>query len=159
MRHWFNNNSERNPRRIGRQVMSFDHCPRTNGGSGHTPDLVGLIHAQSAEQIGLGLVPLRSPVGAGLFVNRHEAHELHQATDTLLVYQVFLVAQMPGHLPDTEKRRFQELLIDLTHQHQYHLALRLIVKRGPQDRQQPALLTDGQIRIGGLPISVTTVSQ
>jgi hypothetical protein len=31
---------------------------------------------------------------------------------------VAVIAPMPGHLPDPEERRFQELLIDLAHQHQ-----------------------------------------
>ena len=34
----------RKPRRIGIYVMSFDHCTRTNGGDGLTPDLIGPIH-------------------------------------------------------------------------------------------------------------------
>ena len=53
--------------------------------------------------------------GVGLLVDWHQAHEAHQASDPLLVHQMAFVAQMPGHLTDTEERRFQELLVDLAH--------------------------------------------
>lgn len=50
-------------------------------------------------------------MGVGLLVDRHEAREAHQSSDPLIGHQMAFVAQMPGHLTDTQERRFQELLI------------------------------------------------
>lgn len=47
-------------------------------------------------------------------------------------------------LQHAEKRRFQELLVDQVHQIEVHLtfAVRLIIERGPRDRQQRTFLAD-----------------
>tara|TARA_R100000789_G_scaffold23725_1_gene26437 strand:- start:6952 stop:7233 length:282 start_codon:yes stop_codon:yes gene_type:complete len=92
-------------------------------------------------------VPLRRPAGVGLLVDRHQPHQEHQPPDTLLVHQVAVIAQVPGHLPDTEEGRFQELLIDPPHHAEvlFGLALRLVIEGRARDRQQLALLPDGQL--------------
>ena len=86
----------------------------------------------------------RWPAGVGLLVGRHKPHQAHQPVDELLVHQVAVVAKVPGHLADTEERRFQKLLVDLTHQAQVllGLALRRVVKGRARDRQQLALLAN-----------------
>jgi hypothetical protein len=60
------------------------------------PDLVGPVHPQPAEQIGVGLVPLRGPAGVGRLVDRHQAH---QPPDAFLDHGMAFVLQVPGHLP------------------------------------------------------------
>ena len=74
-------------------------------------------------------MPLCRPARVGLLVNRHQSHEAHQSADALLIHQLAFVTQMPCHLPDTEERRFQELLVDLPHQIKvlFGLALWLVV--------------------------------
>ena len=42
------------------------------------PDLVGLIDAQPAQQIRLGLVALRRLAGIGFLLDRHQSHKAHQ---------------------------------------------------------------------------------
>ena len=75
-------------------------------------------------------MPLDSPAGVGLLVDRHEARQPHEPTYAFLIHQMAFVAQMPGHLPDPEEWRFQELLIDLAHEDQVQrrLALGLVVE-------------------------------
>lgn len=53
-------------------------------------------------------------------------NEEHQSLDALLVHQVAVVAQMPGHLPDPEKWRLQELLVDPPHQAEVLCGLTLL---------------------------------
>ena len=95
-------------------------------------------------------MPLRRLAGIGLLVDWHEAHQPHETSDPFLVHEMVVIPQVPGHLAHAIKRRLQELLIDQEHQIEVHLALafRFIVKRRPRDRQQLALLADGQGGIG-----------
>lgn len=97
------------------------------------PNLIGLVRAQATQKIGANLVPLRRFAGAGFLVNRHEAHQPHQAPDVFLVHEVVFIAQMPRHLAHSVKRGLKELLINQAHQVEVNLALarRLIIKRGP----------------------------
>lgn len=55
-----------------------------------------------------------------------------------------LVAEVPGHLPSAEERRFQELLIDLTHEREIHrrLALGLIIERVCSGRGQDSTFSE-----------------
>lgn len=110
-----------------------------------TPNLVRPVQAQAPQQIGVNLVPLRRFAGVGFLVDWRETH---QAPDAFLVHEVVFIAQMPRHLVYAVKRRLQELLINHAHQFEVHLALalRLVVKRRPLDRQQHALLTNRQAR-------------
>ncbi len=106
--------------------------------------------AQTAQQIGVCLVSLCRLADVGLLIDRHQAHEPHQTADAFLVHQMAFAPQVPGHLANTEERCFQELLIDLPHQHQVQsrFALGRVIERRPRDRQQPALLAGRQLRIG-----------
>jgi len=94
-------------------------------------------------------VPASRPAGVGLLVDRHQPHEAHQPTYPLLVHQMALVAQVPGHLADTEERGLQELLVDLTHQAEVliGLAFGCVVEGRARNRQQLALLPDGQLGV------------
>mmetsp|Transcript_6898 Transcript_6898/g.10928 ORF Transcript_6898/g.10928 Transcript_6898/m.10928 type:complete len:207 (+) Transcript_6898:2399-3019(+) len=113
------------------------------------PNLVRSCHPQIAQQIGVGLVPLRRLAHVGLLVDRHEAHQPHQASDTLVIHQIAFIAQVPGHLPNAKERFLKELLITLALERQVHrrLALGRVIERRPRDRQQLALFADGQVRI------------
>ena len=116
------------------------------------PDLIGPGHAQTLQQIGIGLVALRGLAGIGLLVDRHQTHQPHHSPDPLFVHQMAFIAQMPGHLADAKERCLKELLIDPTHQLQVQrgLAFERLVEQRPRDRQQLALLADGQGGIGWL---------
>lgn len=48
-------------------------------------------------------MPASWPAGTGLPVDRHQPHEAHQPTYPLLIHQMTIVAQVPGHLPDAEE--------------------------------------------------------
>lgn len=60
-----------------------------------------------------------------------------------------IVAQMPGHLPDTEEGRFQELFVDQPHEGKVlrGLPLQGVIEGRARDRQQLALLSDRQLRM------------
>ena len=78
-------------------------------------DLVGPVHPQPAEQIGVGLVPIGGLARVGLLVDRHQAHEAHQPPDAFLVHGMAYVLQVPGHLLHAEKRSFEKLLVHHHH--------------------------------------------
>jgi len=98
--------------------------------------MAGAIHAQPAQQIGIGLVPLPRLAGVGLLVDRHQAHEAHQPPDALLVHAMPLVLQVPGHLANPIERRVEELPVDQPHQAEVliRLSSRLVVERRSRDR-------------------------
>lgn len=122
-------------------------APHGQVGDVRTPDLIWTVHPQPPEQIWIGLVSFRRPAGVGPLVDWHQSHKPHQPPDALLVHHVPIIAQMPGHLPNTEERRLQKLLVDPPHQAEVllGLALRGVVKGRARDRQQLALLPDGQL--------------
>jgi hypothetical protein len=95
------------------------------------PSLVGPFHPQPAEQIGVGLVPLRGSAGIGLLVDRHQSHEPHQPPDAFPVHDKPLVLQMSGHLADAVERSVQKLPVEQQHQVEVHrcLAMRRVVER------------------------------
>ena len=80
------------------------------------PDLIGPFHPQPAQQVGVGLMPLRRSAGVGLLVDRHQPHEAHQPPDALFVHGMAFVLQVPRHLPDPIERGLEELLVDHPHQ-------------------------------------------
>jgi hypothetical protein len=53
----------------------------------------------------------RRASGVGLLVDRHEAHQPHEASDPFLVHDMVLIAQVPSYLMHTIKWRLQELLV------------------------------------------------
>ncbi len=91
-------------------------APHRQVGDIGAPDLIGPIHPQPFQQVGIGLVPFRRPAGFRLLIDRHQPHEAHQSAYPLLVHEMPIVTQVPGHLPDTEEGCFQELLVDPPHQ-------------------------------------------
>lgn len=106
-------------------------APHRPVGDVGAPDLIGPFHAQSTQQIGLGLVPLRGFAGVGLLVDRHQAHKPHRSPDTLAVHNMALVPQVPRHLLDAVERCFEELLVDHNHEVEVHgrLAHQFLVAR------------------------------
>ena len=86
----------------------------------------------------------RSLAGVWFLINRHEPHQLLQTPDPLFVHQMIFIAQMLCHLTHPVKRGLRELLVDQPHQIEVplRLALGLMVKRRPRDRQQRTLLAD-----------------
>lgn len=89
------------------------------------------------------------PARVGLLVHRHQSHEAYPSTFWLLVYQLAIVAKVLGHLADTEERRFQELLVDLTHKAKVRLDLAFgyVMDRRARNRQRLALLKIGRLQI------------
>ncbi len=129
----------------GHQIQ--EPAPHRQIGDVRTPDLIRPLNSQPSQKIGIDLVPLGGLAGVRFLVDRHEAHQSHQAADAFLIDNVAFVAQMSGHLANTKERRFQKLFIDHTHQIevQFCLTLRLVIKRRPGDRQQSALPRNLQI--------------
>ena len=78
----------------------------------HAPNLVWPVHPQSAQEVGVGLAPLRWLAGVRPLKDRHEAHQSHEPTNTLLVHHMALVSQVPRYLANTEEWRVEELHID-----------------------------------------------
>lgn len=113
------------------------------------PDLVGPLHPQPAQQIGIGLVALRGLAGVRLLVDRHQAHEPHQSPDALVIHKMALVLQVPLHLLHAAKRCLEELLVNHDHEVEVHHRLphQLVVERRPRDGQQAALRPDRQARV------------
>jgi hypothetical protein len=89
------------------------------------PDLVGPLHPQPTQKIGVGLVPLRGFAGVGFLVEWHQSHEAHQPPDALFVHGMALVLQVPGHLADAVERGVQKLLVDQQHEVEVHRRLAL----------------------------------
>lgn len=60
---------------------------------------------------------LEPPANPGQFIvlDRHEAHQSHQAPDPLLIHEVLIITQMPCHLTHAVKRCFQKLLLNHPH--------------------------------------------
>ena len=114
-------------------------------------DLVRVIHPQTSEQVGTGPMALRRPARVGVLIDRHHPHQAHQPPDAPLVHRVAVVAQVPGHLPNSEDRGLQvrRTLIDLPHQSEVllRLALGRAGERRTRDRQQLALPADRQVRV------------
>jgi len=67
-------------------------------------DLIGPFHAQSTQQIGGSLMPLRGPAGIGLLLDRYQAYKTHQSSNVLVVQHIALIAQVPCHLLNAIKR-------------------------------------------------------
>ena len=101
-----------------------ESAPHRQIGDVSAPNLVGPIHAETAQQIRVNLVALRRLAGIWFLIDRHQAHQPHKAADALFIHEMAFVAQMPGHLPHPIERCLQELLVDQAHQIEVHLAFR-----------------------------------
>jgi len=104
-----------------------------------------------AQQIVVGLVPLRRSAGVGLLEDRHQSHEAPQPPDAFLVHGMALVLQVPGHLADPIERSVQELPVDQQHEVEVHRCLalrsRTITARSTADGIAPRPTAgDGPVR-------------
>lgn len=90
-------------------------------GNFSTPNLIGPVHTQPPQKIGIDFVPLCRLADVALLIDRHEAHQAHQTSDPFLVHEMILIAQVPRHLTHAIKWRLQELLVDQPHQIEVHL--------------------------------------
>ena len=91
--------------------------------------MVCALDPQATQQIRPDPVLLDPDAGLWALVDRHQAHQPHQATDPLLVDWSAFGSQMPGHLTHTVERGLEELLVDPAHQRQVQrrVALRCVV--------------------------------
>jgi hypothetical protein len=112
-----------------------------------TPDLVGPLDRQAAQQVRVDLVTWRRAAQVRFRIKRFYSQNTHQPLRAFAVHP-----QRDRHPAAAEERAFHIQLVELPHQPQVLGALRsrLVVIGRARQTQQFALLLDGQARMFGI---------
>lgn len=116
------------------------------------PDLIGAFDFHAPQQVRINLMTgagLRQP---RLLIDRFQAHQPQQASDSFVIDLMTFRLKPGGHSPNAVERRPRVLFIEQAHQLQvlFALRLRLIIKARTRQTNQRALSGKTQAFVIGL---------
>jgi hypothetical protein len=113
------------------------------------PHMVRLVDPQPPEQIGVDLVILCSCARFRPWIHRVNAHEVHEAGNSLVVHQELEFVHRHGHFPNPKERMRSILPVDSRHQGEGPRVNgnRHIVQTRTRQSKKLALMDDAQLAV------------